>query len=134
MELLATLVNKLPASTIVPCLSTILLPLQHFTDKDIPIPYSTDELFRTNYAELKNTSAEILEKLQKKMGSEVYTQATIAVGNERTARRVQRSTKRKIDAVAHPERSGEHKRKKTERKKERRKEKGAGHKRQRHEQ
>lgn len=134
LELLATLVNKLPASTIVPCLSTILLPLQHFTDKDIPIPYSTDELFRTNYAELKNTSAEILEKLQKKMGTEVYTQATIAVGNERTARRVQRSTKRKIDAVAHPERSGEHKRKKTERKKERRKEKGAGHKRQRHEQ
>jgi U3 small nucleolar RNA-associated protein 20 len=133
LSLLATLTSKLSADAIIPCLPAILLPLQHLTDKDIPVPYSTDELFRTNYAELKSNSEEILEKLQTKVGTEAYTQATIAVGNERRAKRVQRNTKRKIDAVAHPERSGEHKRKKTERKKERRKEKGAEHRAQRQE-
>lgn len=133
LTLLATLSSKLPAETIAHCLPAVLLPLQHLTDKDIPIPYSTDEAFRTNYAELQTTSADILEKLQKKVGTEIYTQATISVGNERKAKRMQRSTKRKIEAVAHPERSGEHKRKKTERKKERRKEKGAEHRAQRQE-
>jgi U3 small nucleolar RNA-associated protein 20 len=123
----------LPADSIVHCLPTILLPLQHLTDKNIPTPYSTDELFKTNYNELKSNSAEILEKLQKKVGTQVFTELAVSVGQERRAKRVQRSTKRKIDAVANPERSGEQKRKKTERKKERRKEKGAEHRAQRHE-
>jgi U3 small nucleolar RNA-associated protein 20 len=133
LALLATLTSKLPADSIVHCLPTILLPLQHLTDKNIPTPYSTDELFRTNYNELKSNSAEILEKLQKKVGTQVFTELAVSVGQERRAKRVQRSTKRKIDAVANPERSGEQKRKKTERKKERRKEKGAEHRAQRHE-
>ena len=134
LELLATLTSKLDASTIIPCLPTIMLPLQHLTDKNIPIPYSTDELFRTNYASLQSQSSEIIDKLQVKVGTQTFTEVALKVGQERKARRVQRSTKRKIDAVAHPERSGEVKRKKTERKKERRKEKGAEHRQQRHEQ
>jgi U3 small nucleolar RNA-associated protein 20 len=97
------------------------------------MPYSTDELFRTNYAELQTTSSDILEKLQKKVGTQAFTETALSVGQERRAKRTQRSTKRKIDAVAYPERSGEQKRKKVERKKERRKEKGAEHRAQRQE-
>ena len=134
LELLDTLTSKLPVSSIIPCLPTILLPLQHLTDKDIPTPYSTDELFRTNYVSLQSLSSEIIEKLQKKVGTQIFTETALTVGQERKARRAQRSTKRKIDAVAYPERSGEVKRKKTERKKERRKEKGEEHRRVRHEQ
>jgi U3 small nucleolar RNA-associated protein 20 len=134
LELLATLTSELETSAIIPCLPTILLPLQHLTDKDIPIPYSTDESFRTNYASLQSRSSEIIEKLQRKVGTQMFTEVALRVGRERKARRTQRSMKRKVDAVAHPERSGEVKRKKTERKKERRKEKGEEHRRQRHEQ
>ena len=134
LALLGTLISKLPHSAIIPCLPTILLPLQHLTDKDIPIPYSTDELFRTNYALLQGQSGEIIEVLQKKVGTHRFADAALRVGRDRKARRAQRSTKRKIDAVAHPERSGIVKRKKVERKKERRKEKGEEHRRIRHEQ
>ncbi len=134
LELLSTLTSKLPVTTVISCLPTILLPLQHLTDKEIPIPYSTDDLFRTNYTSLQLQSSEIMEKLQRKVGTRVFTETALRVGQERKARRAQRSTKRKIDAVIHPAKSGEVKRKKMERKKERRKEKGAEHRRQRHEQ
>ncbi|KAG0650687.1 U3 small nucleolar RNA-associated 20 [Hyphodiscus hymeniophilus] len=134
LELLGILTSKLPESAVTSCLPTILLPLQHLTDKDIPIPYSTDELFRANYAALQSTSSEIIETLQKKVGTQTFTEMALKVGKQRKERRMQRSVKRKVDAVAHPERSGAVKRKKVVRKKERRKEKGEEHRRQRHEQ
>ena len=134
LSLLGILVPKLPSSAIATCLPTILMPLQHLTDKEIPIPYSTDDVFRTNYAALQSESGEIIEKLQKIVGTRTFTEISLRVGRERKERRTQRSTKRKIDAVAHPERSGITKRKKVERKKERRREKGEEHKRVRQEQ
>ena len=133
MELLARLTSRLPADILLHCLPAILLPLQHLTDPAIPTPYSTDEVFRTKYAELKTNSSEMMERLKEKIGTKEYTEASLRVSRERRDKRMQRSSKRKIQAVSQPEKFGAQKRKKVERKKERRKEKGMEHKRRRHE-
>ncbi|EHL02689.1 putative U3 small nucleolar RNA-associated protein 20 [Glarea lozoyensis 74030] len=96
-------------------------------DTSIPAPYSTDELFKTDYDTLKNNAEELLETLKRKVGTKEFTEAMLKVRQGVRERRDARRGKRRRDAVAEPARFGEHKRKKTERKKERRKERGAEH-------
>ncbi|KUJ18569.1 HEAT repeat protein-like protein [Mollisia scopiformis] len=133
LQLLQVLASKLEPSSLAPCLQTILLPLHNLTDPSISAPFSTDELFLTGYDALKTASEEIMEMLKKRMGTSVYTEALLRVREGVKERRLQRTSKRKIDAVKEPEKYGEVKRKKGERKKERRKEKGAEHRSRRHE-
>jgi U3 small nucleolar RNA-associated protein 20 len=117
LQLLDLLASKLSPDTLIPSLQTLLLPLSNLTDPSIPIPYSTDDLFKSGYEELKSKSEEIM----------AYTEALLKVREGVKERRVKRSAKRKVEAVSAPERFGEGKRKKVERKKERKKERGAEH-------
>lgn len=127
LSLLERLVSKLPSDTLAPCLQTILLPLHNLTDPSIPTPYSTDELFRSGYETLKSDAEALMEDLKKKFGTKDFSEAMIRVREGVKARRQARTGKRRIDAVAQPEKYGEQKRRKGERKKERRKEKGQEH-------
>jgi U3 small nucleolar RNA-associated protein 20 len=127
LQLLDLLASKLSPDTLIPSLQTLLLPLSNLTDPSIPIPYSTDDLFKAGYEELKSKSEEVMETLKRKVGTKEYTEALLRVREGVKERRVRRSAKRKVEAVSAPERFGEGKRKKVERKKERRKERGAEH-------
>ncbi|EPE26171.1 ARM repeat-containing protein [Glarea lozoyensis ATCC 20868] len=127
LAILVHLVSKVEATHLLPALQTILLPLHNLTDTSIPAPYSTDELFKTDYDTLKNNAEELLETLKRKVGTKEFTEAMLKVRQGVRERRDARRGKRRRDAVAEPARFGEHKRKKTERKKERRKERGAEH-------
>lgn len=127
LQLLSMLVAKLDGPTLVPSLPVLLLPLHNLTDKSIPIPYSTDELFRSGYEAIKQECSDLMEQLKLKCGTSIYTEQLLKVRRGVRERREQRSSKRKIDAVTAPERSAKDKIKKVERKKERRKERGAEH-------
>lgn len=80
---------------------------------------------------MRENSQGLMEALREKVGTEVFSEAMRKVTEGVRDRRLRRSSKRKIEAVSMPERSGEQKRKKGERKKERRKEKGQEHSRRR---
>ncbi|KAI1003796.1 U3 small nucleolar RNA-associated protein 20 [Podosphaera aphanis] len=133
LQLISYLTSALGVESLAPHLSSILLPLSNIVDPNIPSPYSTEEEFRTAYEGLKTTSEEIMENLKKKLGNKVYSETLVEVRQGVKERRSARSIKRKIEAVVMPEKYGEHKRKKGERKERRRKEKGAEHARRRHE-
>ncbi|KAH6675730.1 HEAT repeat protein-like protein [Halenospora varia] len=133
LQLLQHLISKLPAEAMISSLQSILLPLHNLTDPSIPPPYSTDELFRSGYEDLRTTSEGIMEDLKKKVGTKEYTETLLKTREGVRERREQRRGKRRRDAVSAPERFGEVKRKKVERKKERRKEKGREHQSRRHE-
>jgi U3 small nucleolar RNA-associated protein 20 len=127
LQLLTILVTKLPANSIKSSLDIILLPLQQLTDPSIPVPYSTDDLFKTGYEALKGRSSELMQDLQDKIGTAEYTAQLLKVREGVRARRTERSSKRKIEAITAPEKFGREKQRKVERKKERRKEKGMEH-------
>ncbi|OJD19004.1 hypothetical protein AJ78_01033 [Emergomyces pasteurianus Ep9510] len=124
MKLLAALCTHLDVTQITPCLQTILLPLLHLTDPSIPAPSSLDEQFQTTYKALVSSSQEILDLLQKKLGTtDFVTQMTIARESVKS-RREGRRVKRRIEAVADPEKFGREKKRKNDRKREKRKERG----------
>jgi U3 small nucleolar RNA-associated protein 20 len=131
LQLLQVLCTQLAAETISPSLQTILLPLHNLIDPNIPTPYSTDDLFKAGYDALKANCQELMSLLQNKCGTAEYTAQLLKVREAVKARRTERSSKRKIEAVAAPEKFGRDKKKKVERKKERRKEKGLEHREQR---
>ncbi|KAH8676599.1 HEAT repeat protein-like protein [Tricladium varicosporioides] len=133
LQLLQHLIAKLPIEVMIPSLQTILLPLHNLADPLIPPPYSTDELFRSSFEDLRTTSEGIMEDVKKKFGTQEYTEALLRTREGVKERREQRRGKRRRDAVSAPEKFGEVKRKKVERKKERRKEKGREHQSRRHE-
>ncbi|PQE11527.1 hypothetical protein CJF31_00011053 [Rutstroemia sp. NJR-2017a BVV2] len=133
LQLLTILCGKLEPETLVPSLETVLLALNNLTDPSIPMPYSTDDVFRNNYEELKTTSEELMETLKRRVGTQAYSEALLKVREGVKERRAARSGKRRIEAVSQPERFGEGKRKKLEKKKEKRKERGQEHSRRRNE-
>ncbi|RKF57869.1 U3 small nucleolar RNA-associated protein 20 [Erysiphe neolycopersici] len=133
MGLLKHLTATLSEDTITMYLSSILMPLSNITDPNISVPYSTDEGFRSGYENLKTSCEEIMENLRKKVGTQVYSKTLLKVREDVKGKRMVRSFKRRVEAVNMPERHGEVKRKKLERKKIRRKEKSAEHKRRRNE-
>ncbi|KAG7105670.1 hypothetical protein HYQ44_015128 [Verticillium longisporum] len=80
--------------------------------------------FKTKHDALKTRAQILMDALQKKFGTAEYTKQLLAIREEVRARRQARSSKRKIEAVAHPEKYSRDKRKKTEKKKMRNKVKG----------
>lgn len=133
LTLLERLLSKLPSEHVIRCLDVVLLPLHNLTDPSIPTPYSIDELFRSGYESLKSDAAALMESLKTKVGTKEYSEAMIKIIEGVKARRQARSGKRRVEAVAQPEKYGNHKKRKGERKKERRKEKGQEHGRRRKE-
>lgn len=126
MKLIAALCSHLEVSQIQPSLQTILLPLIHLTDPSIPAPHSLDEGFREAYKALVSHSQEILDVLQKKFGTTEFVAAMTDAKERVIKRRDERRVKRKIEAIADPVKFGADKRRKYDRKREKRKEKGHG--------
>lgn len=126
-EALDVLCARTDAATLEPSLRTILRPLRNLTDPDIPMPFSTDELFKTRHEALKTKAQQIMDALQEKMGTAEYTRQLLAVGEEIKGRRLHRSSKRKVEAVTAPEKSGKEKKRKIDNKKRRRKAIGLEH-------
>ena len=123
LRLLAILGKRLSSSTLLESIDTILLPLHNLTDPSIAMPFSTDEGFKHAHQALVSSSQEIMGMLQEKLGSKDYIAALARVREGVKGRREERRVKRRIEAVAQPEKAGRTKTRKGERKKERRKEK-----------
>ncbi|KAL1966904.1 hypothetical protein VTN77DRAFT_3648 [Rasamsonia byssochlamydoides] len=124
MGLLAAMCRHLDADRLMPSLPVILLPLQHLIDPSIPAPRSSDEAFQTAYKSLVGNAQEVLDLLQKKLGTTEYVAQMARVQEEVKARREGRRVKRRIEAVTDPEKYGREKKRKNERKRLKRKEKG----------
>ncbi|KAH2331092.1 hypothetical protein KXW87_001697 [Aspergillus fumigatus] len=122
--LLAALCRHLETDQIRPSLPTILLPLQHLTDPSIPAPRSSDERFRESYKALVSNCHEVLDLLQKKLGTSEYITQMASVQDSIKERREGRRMKRRIEAVAEPEKYERDKKRRNDRKREKRKEKG----------
>ncbi|KAL2859053.1 armadillo-type protein [Aspergillus pseudodeflectus] len=125
--LIAALCRHLEPDQILGSLPVILLPLQHLTDASIPAPRSSDEAFTESYKGLVSNCHEVLDLLQKKLGTTEYIKHASAVQEEIKKRREGRRVKRRIEAVADPEKYGRDKKRRNDRKREKRKEKGAEH-------
>jgi U3 small nucleolar RNA-associated protein 20 len=121
MEVLETVCRRSSTERLAPSLKTILVPLHNITDPTIAAPYSADELFKTKHEALKTRAQILMDALQKKFGTVEYSKQLLAIREAVKAKREQRSSKRKIEALAHPEKYGRDKRKKLEKEKERRK-------------
>ncbi|KAH7027311.1 down-regulated in metastasis [Microdochium trichocladiopsis] len=133
-DILSILLATLPTSALTnsSTLYTLLTPLHHFTDPNIPVPYSADSLFTTRYEALKTKAEESMDALQRKVGTTAYTTALMRVTEHARRRREARSRKRKIEAVSAPDRYGKWKKGKLDRKVHRRKERGQENRNRRH--
>ena len=121
LQLVGALCNHLPTSVLAPSNQIILLPLHSLTDTSIPAPYSSDEAFVTSYKDIVASSSEIMSLLQKKMGTTEYIASLARVREGVKERREGRRVKRRIEAVAQPEKVAVLKRRKGEKKKDKRK-------------
>ena len=125
LQLIAALCSHIPVATIIPCTRTILLPLHNLTDPAIPAPYSSDPGFASAHKSLVTTSQEVMALLQKKLGTTEYIGQLTRVREAVKDRREGRKIKRRIEAVAAPEKVGREKKRKGEKKREKRKVKSA---------
>ncbi|KAH7022960.1 armadillo-type protein [Ilyonectria destructans] len=119
MEVLETICRRSSLERLQPSFKSILTPLHNLTDPSIPPPFSFDELFKTKHEALKTRAQILMDSLQKKFGTGEYTKQLLVIREEVRAKRQQRSSKRKIEALAHPEKFGRDKRKKFEKNKSR---------------
>lgn len=122
IQLIGALCNHLPVSVVSRSIQTILLPLHNLTDPSIPTPFSSDEAFTMSYKALMASSTEIMSLLQKKLGTTQYIANLAKVREDVKQRREGRRVKRRIEAVAQPQRVGALKKRKGEKKREKRKE------------
>jgi U3 small nucleolar RNA-associated protein 20 len=125
LQLSAALCNILPSPTLALSADTIILPLVHLTDSQITAPSSADIAFGEAYNELVNNATELMDVLQKKLGTTEYVKALQRVKKQVQKRREERRQKRKIEAVSMPEKIERMKKRKRQADKVRRKEKGA---------
>jgi U3 small nucleolar RNA-associated protein 20 len=121
MEILETVCRRSLNTSSRPSLKMILVPLQQLTDPSIPAPFSNDEVFKTKLEGVKTRAQMMMDSLQKKFGMAEYSKVLMEIREDVKARREQRTSKRKIEALTQPEKYGRDKRKKFEKNKERRK-------------
>ncbi|KAM3523264.1 hypothetical protein NHJ13051_005176 [Beauveria bassiana] len=121
MEALETIGRRIPAERLRPSLRKVLEPLHHLTDPSIPVPFSADDEFRARLDGIKTRAQIMMDALQKKFGTAEYTRLLLEIREAVRRRRQLRSSKRKIEALAQPEKYSRDKRKKLDRNKERRK-------------
>jgi len=122
LQLVGALCNHFSPDALMPSILTILLPLHNMTDSSIPAPFSADEAFSTTYKVLVSNSGEIMSLLQRKLGTTEYISNLTKVRSLVKERREGRRVKRRIEAVAEPEKAGRLKQRKGEKKREKRKE------------
>ncbi|KAF3066516.1 U3 small nucleolar RNA-associated protein 20 [Daldinia childiae] len=124
LDIISILTSTLPETSLRPSLNILLTPLHHLTDPSIPTPFSLNEVFKMRYEGLKTKAEETMEVLQKKFGTAEYTKELLAVRDRARNRRESRSKKRKIEAVTQPERFGQWKKGRLDKKVKRKKERG----------
>ncbi|KAH0538303.1 hypothetical protein FGG08_005077 [Glutinoglossum americanum] len=124
LGLLSALCASLPAASLRPLLQIILLPLYNLTDPSIPAPSSSNQSFTEKYKALVTSAGALIGLLQTKIGTSEFAAELTKVREGVRARREGRRVKRRIEALAEPEKAERNKRRKGERKKGRRKEKG----------
>lgn len=121
MEILETISRRISQDRLRASLKVVLEPLQNLTDPSIPTPYSSDELFKTKYEAIKTRAQILMDSLQRKFGTAEYSKVLLEIREKVRAKRQERSSKRKIEAIAQPEKYGRDKRKRFEKDKVRRK-------------
>lgn len=116
LQCCSALINQMAS---IPNLRVLLRPLYALTDPTVPKP--PGDLYKA----LEEKAHEALELIQKKIGSEAYVTALAVTRAEAKSRRDERRQKRRIEAVAEPERWAAGKKRKYEGKREKKKAKGA---------
>ncbi|KAK7510042.1 uncharacterized protein IWZ02DRAFT_149399 [Phyllosticta citriasiana] len=133
LTLLAALLSHLDPSTYEPQLPLILHPLHVLTDPSAPQPVASSHNALTtsaadSYAEahkaLVSSASEVLALVQKNIGAGAFVKVMGVVREGVVSRREGRRAKRRVEAVAEPERALQKKRRRHERERERKKEKG----------
>ncbi|KAK8205966.1 armadillo-type protein [Phyllosticta capitalensis] len=133
LTLLAALLSHLAPETYEPQLPLLLHPLHVLTDPSAPQPAASNSHSLTtsaadSYAEahkaLVASASEVLALVQKKVGAGVFVKVMGVVREGVVSRREGRRAKRRVEAVAEPERALQKKRRRHERERERKKEKG----------
>ena len=122
--LLHTLISALPLPPLQSSLPHLLTTLSTLTDPSTTIPRSTDPAFNDTYRSVIDKGSEIMDALQKRMGTREYLEVMNQVQKGVRERREGRREKRKVGAITEPERWGREKRRRNEVKKVKRKEKG----------
>ena len=123
LSLLDALTKAVPLPALMPHVPNILLPLHNLTDPSISHPFSIDESFTEGYKNLVENARLLKELLEKKLGTTQYTNLMSTVREGVKARREGRRVKRRIESVVAPERAGQLKKRKFEKKREQRKRK-----------
>ncbi|KAF2402385.1 hypothetical protein EJ06DRAFT_580648 [Trichodelitschia bisporula] len=131
LQLVSALCATLPVEALTPSLEIVLLPLIHLTDTSITAPTSSDLAFTETYEALVRDATELMDLLQKKLGTTEYVNVMQKVKKGMQEKRDDRRTKRRIEAITMPEKVEKVKKRKREAEKARRKEKGALHRGQR---
>jgi U3 small nucleolar RNA-associated protein 20 len=125
MTLLETLSAKLPVDSLNSALPHLLTTLSTLVDPATTVPRSTDPAFNDQYKALIDKAREIMSTLQKRMGTQEYIAIMGEVQKGVKQRREERRTKRKVEAITMPEKSGKEKRRRHEVARVKRKEKSA---------
>lgn len=128
MTLLETLCTKLPVPSLTTSLSHLLTTLSTLVDPATTIPRSTDSAFNDTYRALIDKAREVMDVLQKRMGTPEYLKVIGDVQRGMRQRREERRQKRKIEAVAQPEKFARDKRRRNDVKRVKRQEKAAEYK------
>ena len=123
LQVTAALSNVLSIETLTPSLDTILLPLYVLTDASIPAPRTHNPTLAESYQALVGLAQEIMSLLQKKLGTGVYVNVMAKVQERVRGKREDRRRKRRIEAVAAPEKWAKDKKRRQDVKKVKRKEK-----------
>lgn len=124
LDVLTKLVNDLPSEDLSASVDNILLPLIHLTEGADSTGFSYDPSYKQATNDLTDSAAELLGTLEKKLDTD-FVKAFQRVKKGIQGRRHERKMKRKIEAVAMPEKAERLKRKKQEAQQVRKKEKAS---------
>lgn len=138
MNLLETMAAKFPLEPLASSLPHLLTTLNTLVDPATTIPRAHTNVSSTSlnepnelYKALIDKAREIMNTLQKRMGTQEYLKIMSEVQKAVRERREERRRKRKVEAVADPEKWGREKKRRNDVKRVKRKEKGAEHRGQR---
>lgn len=121
LNVLHTLCKARSAKELTGSLKILLLSINHMTDPDVPMMFSSEQSFTSQYNALKDKAAAVAKLLQDKVGTAEYTKHLIAVKEIVREKRKARAIKRKMLDITDPEKYGRQKRRKYMKEKVRRK-------------
>ena len=129
LSLLETIASKFPLEPLATSLPHFLATLNTLVDPATTVPRSFTQATSLNepndaYKALIDKAREIMNVLQKRMGTQEYLNVMSDVQKEVRERREERRRKRKVDAIVDPEKFGKEKRRRNDVKRVKRKEKG----------